>query len=433
MYTFDAVTGSLLRQFKTGSAIVSSPAINNGTLYFGSNDRRLYAINIADDKLVWRYKAEDGINSAPLLVGDMVYVTSSDQYLHAIKTSNGVVKWKYRLPYSALPNSVSVVDNTLYLPSGDTLYALQPGTGLMRWMVKFPSTIATPPVAEGGTVYAIDRSQHLYAISAQRGREIWAKPVKLSFTPAAAPTISGSTLYIPTDRNAIYALSREDGKTIWQYSVEPASNKENVAPPTFTSFAAPLAIANGTLFALSDDGSLSAFRADAVDTSPPIAEKFYPQPGSTLNGTPPLTFAATVADPGSGLDRDSVKLLLDDQPQDIKWEVGKDLVYARTSSKTGAASPPLSNGLHTLTITAQDWRGNVTEEKWSFHVDNSLPVSVNKDPSTPANARNQTPGMGQFPGGPPGANSSGRPNGRQGSRQGNRQGNRPRRPNAPPL
>jgi outer membrane protein assembly factor BamB len=38
--------GTLKWRFKTGGAVVSSPAIDaNGTIYFGSNDLYLYALN----------------------------------------------------------------------------------------------------------------------------------------------------------------------------------------------------------------------------------------------------------------------------------------------------------------------------------------------------------------------------------------------------
>ena len=79
-------TGSLKWKFKTGNEIQSSPAISSdGTIYVGSMDDYLYALN-PNGSLKWKFNTGYGIVSSPAIGSDgTVYVGSYDNYLYAIK------------------------------------------------------------------------------------------------------------------------------------------------------------------------------------------------------------------------------------------------------------------------------------------------------------------------------------------------------------
>lgn len=79
----------LLWAFKADSAVDSSPAIGaDGTLYVGSQDTYLYALN-SDGTLSWRYKTGGGIFSSPAIgPGCVLYFGSDDGYVYAMQ--NGV-------------------------------------------------------------------------------------------------------------------------------------------------------------------------------------------------------------------------------------------------------------------------------------------------------------------------------------------------------
>ena len=82
----------------------SSPAIGSeGTVYVGSNDKKLYAINGRSGVKLWEFETGDseyGVRSSPAIGSDgTVYVGSYDKKLYAIKTSSlGLAKspWPMR-------------------------------------------------------------------------------------------------------------------------------------------------------------------------------------------------------------------------------------------------------------------------------------------------------------------------------------------------
>ena len=119
-------SGSLKWKFRTDSYIYSSPAIgSDGTIYVGSYDNYLYAIN-PDGSLKWKYKTDHWIWSSPAIGSDgTIYVGSYDNYLYAINP-DGSLKWKYKTDEWIDSSPAIGSDGTIYVGSKDgCLYAIQ--------------------------------------------------------------------------------------------------------------------------------------------------------------------------------------------------------------------------------------------------------------------------------------------------------------------
>ena len=92
---------TVLWEFVTGSLVYSSPAIGpDDTIYVGSLDNKLYAINGKSGVKLWEFKTGGRVWSSPSIGSDgTVYVGSGDDKLYAIKTdSKGLAKspWPMR-------------------------------------------------------------------------------------------------------------------------------------------------------------------------------------------------------------------------------------------------------------------------------------------------------------------------------------------------
>ena len=83
-----------------GSAVSSSPAIGaDGTIYVGSGDKKLYAINGKSGVKLWEFVKGSAVSSPAIGSDGTVYVGSQDHKLYAIKTdSKGLAKspWPMR-------------------------------------------------------------------------------------------------------------------------------------------------------------------------------------------------------------------------------------------------------------------------------------------------------------------------------------------------
>ena len=76
-------------RFKTGDAVISSPAVgSNGTIYFGSKDAYFYAVN-PDGTKRWRYQAGGAIHSSPAVGSDgTLYISDTANTLYAVTSSS---------------------------------------------------------------------------------------------------------------------------------------------------------------------------------------------------------------------------------------------------------------------------------------------------------------------------------------------------------
>src|SRR6267378_3779532 len=64
---------ALLWSFKTGGPVKSSAAIVDGRVFIGSENSKLYALNLADGKKLWEFPADGPIESSPLVLDGKVY------------------------------------------------------------------------------------------------------------------------------------------------------------------------------------------------------------------------------------------------------------------------------------------------------------------------------------------------------------------------
>ena len=96
-----ATAGVKLWEFETGERVTSAPAIGpDGTVYVGSWDNKLYAINGKSGVKLWEFETGERVTSTPAIGSDgTVYVGSLDHKLYAFRTdSKGLAKspWPMR-------------------------------------------------------------------------------------------------------------------------------------------------------------------------------------------------------------------------------------------------------------------------------------------------------------------------------------------------
>lgn len=125
-------TNNELWRYKTGGAVVSSPAVLNGVVYIGS-DKNLYAIDAVTVKEQWRFPTGNIISSSPAVSNGVVYVGSRDNYLYAFDAVTGKEKWRFATE-GWVDTSPAVSNGVVYVGSDDkNLYAIDAVSGKKNW------------------------------------------------------------------------------------------------------------------------------------------------------------------------------------------------------------------------------------------------------------------------------------------------------------
>jgi ankyrin repeat protein/outer membrane protein assembly factor BamB len=218
LYALDLSTGALRWKFETGAEVVSSPAVAGGTVYVGSHDHHLYAVDDKTGKMRWKHETGNAVRSSPAVSGGTVYVGSNDGYLYAFDGSTGSVRWKFRTGGPVI-SSPSVSGGTVYAGSTDgRLYSLNAASGEVRWTFDTGALIFSSPVIAEGLVITGNDEGMLHALVEATGEVRWKFKGPGTFFFRGLPAVAGDTLYA-VEFDSLHALSLARGESRWQRGV----------------------------------------------------------------------------------------------------------------------------------------------------------------------------------------------------------------------
>ena len=242
LYALDQQTGAKKWAFSTGARVASSPAVNHGLVYFGSYDGNFYAVDTASGKLRWKFRNAgerrfaathlhgflpvsetmpdpfDTYLSSPAVSNGSVYFGSGDGNIYALDATTGDLKWKFKTG-DVVHASPAIVDGTLYIGSWDSyFYALDSATGKELWRFKTGEDpdihnqvgIQSSATVADGIVYFGCRDSNLYALDASTGKKLWSFNNKGSWV-IVSPVVQAGKLYFATSDTAL--LRELDAKT----------------------------------------------------------------------------------------------------------------------------------------------------------------------------------------------------------------------------
>jgi outer membrane protein assembly factor BamB len=321
VYALDATTGSEKWKFETGGIVHSSPAVCGNTVYTGSWDNHVYALDATTGSEKWKFKTGGIVHSSPALHGNTVYIGSGDGYVYAIDSVTGADRWKYATGDS-VSSSPAIYDNTVYIGSCDGyVYALDATTGTKRW--RYKQHISSSPVVSEGMVY-IGAGDGMYALDALTGEEKWKYGTSGS---VSSPAVSGGTIYvgvyiIPVN-GYVCALDANTGEEKWKCearTIEGYSSPAVSGNTIYVDYAAGIyaldattgeekwkyatgggwsspAVSGGVVYVGSSDCCVYAFAPTTATPNP------TPAPTSTQTTTPtPTTGSISVSSAPSGAD-----------------------------------------------------------------------------------------------------------------------------------
>jgi len=209
-----------------GGACYSSAAVAaDGTVYFGSNDHFLYAVN-PNGTQRWRFDTGGEFVTAPLIAADgAVCVTSHSHALYCLEPG-GQQRWcsTGRYSYLALLPGGDVLGNSIGTGNYG-LCRLAADDGSAAWYRSLPQYLKHPVVGPDDTIYMAGYDGDFYAIDSATGNSVW--ETQLVTGGNSHPSVdSDGCIYVATDSSLEkYAA---DGTYLWH--AEDAAARAGAAP-----------------------------------------------------------------------------------------------------------------------------------------------------------------------------------------------------------
>jgi outer membrane protein assembly factor BamB len=282
-------------KFHTGGSVFSSSAVSDSTLYAGSTDGNLYAVNLETGTQKWKFAAGARVTSSPAVAGGVVYFESYDGNFYALDAASGQLKWKFQTagerrfnakhlhgglpaaesvpdPFDFFLSSATVWNGAVYFGSGDgNIYALDAASGALKWKHPTGDVVHASPALADGTVFLGSWDSYFYALNATTGEEKWR--FKTGDDPdthnqvgiqSSAAVVDGVVYFGCRDSN-LYAVDASTGQKKWAFN-----NKGSwvIGSP---------AVRNGTVYFATSDSSLF-YALDAKSGTPIFSLNFKQWP-----------------------------------------------------------------------------------------------------------------------------------------------------------
>jgi outer membrane protein assembly factor BamB len=235
-------------KFKTGAAVISTPAVLDGTAYFGSNDHYLYAVNLTDGMQRWKFKTDGRVTSSPAVYQGRVYFGSYDGNIYSVDAKTGEQRWKFASegehrftarhihgadpaaesmpdPFDLYLSSPTVLQDTVYVGSGDgNIYAINAASGALRWKFHTGNVVHASPALANDTVYVGSWDSFFYALNAKSGQERWRFKTGEDHVTSnqvgiqSSAVIADGVVYFGCRDSNLYALDAATGAKKWAFS-----------------------------------------------------------------------------------------------------------------------------------------------------------------------------------------------------------------------
>ena len=284
-------------------------AVSGSTVFATTGRADVLALDAGTGAIRWRMPLGGPARSAPTVADGRVFVTTIDNRLVSLNAASGERQWQYQAGATSttlLGQSAPAVSDGFVVAgfgSGE-LIAVRAESGALSWTDSLASArgrnslvdlsaIRALPVVDRGRVFAIGVGGLLVSLDLRTGRRLWEREVGGTETP----WLAGDWLFVQTIDQTLAAISRDDGRVRWVTDLPRYDNPEkkkdalfwtgpvlaggklilagsneqalSVDPQTGrviglqelrdSAALAPVAAA-GTLFILTDDGNLQAFR-----------------------------------------------------------------------------------------------------------------------------------------------------------------------------
>jgi len=240
-FAIDAATGRERWTFATGPLVAwpwghesgdvytSSPTFEQGTVFFGAGDGRVYALNAATGKEKWHAQTDGRVRASPAVDASRVYVGSADGRVYAFDRATGATKWRFEtegvklrsgdfgFDRRTVQSSPAVANGTVFVGARDGwIYAIDAEKGSEKWRFDHKvSWINTSPAVVDGVVYAgSSDAQFVQALDAATGKELWRTKTGVTWS---SPGIAGDMIYVGDGAGRVNAIDRKSGELRWSF------------------------------------------------------------------------------------------------------------------------------------------------------------------------------------------------------------------------
>ncbi len=286
-------------------AVYGTPFIAEDALYVGGYDNVLYALSL-DGQERWVEPLGDAIVGGPAVSDNLVLVGSSDGNMYALDTDEGTEQWRFQTG-GKVWSTPAIANGVAYFGSLDhSVYAVSLREGEEQWMFSTGGAVAASPVVANGRVYVGAFDGVFYAIDAATGNEVWSFDGATNWYWGRA-VVHGDIILAPSLDGSLYAISVNTGGLLWKVDTDgPIVGSPAVVSDSMIA----LASADGKIRLVGLDGSV----LDACNVDEEVRTSIVAQDDFVYFGARDHSIRALQIKPNGNPDEEWVHFTNQDSP-----------------------------------------------------------------------------------------------------------------------
>ena len=191
---------------------VSTPAVDSGMLFIGSEDRRLFGFDYSGSKLqkLWEYELSGACRMKPFVSqsGGYVAAATTDGFVYAVDKKSGAYKWNFVVKSPVIGNIVSGIISGaehLFFGSDSGIFYCLDSSGKRLWQYTAGGKIRTEPVIHNGRIWFGSADNSMYALDMTTGKESFR--FKADGNIYGKPLISGNRIIFGSTDGYIHSIN----------------------------------------------------------------------------------------------------------------------------------------------------------------------------------------------------------------------------------
>ena len=217
LYALDESDGSVRWRFKSRRGIVSKPAVNAELVVFGSEDKSVYAVSRSSGRTVWTLRTDAAVRSSPTVDARSCVIGSDDGFVYRIDRSRGVVTWRYKTWGPVRSSPATSGDKVLFGSDDGYMYSVNREGGSLHWRHQIGSPVVSSPLIVDSNVIVGASDGGVRAFAVADGKLRWI--AQTAKAVIASPVEADNVIYVGSADGHVYALNANTGAIIWKQHV----------------------------------------------------------------------------------------------------------------------------------------------------------------------------------------------------------------------
>jgi len=272
LLALDLLTGEVRWTYTTNAPVVASPCVHEGRVFVGDLDGVFHAVDARTGDPLWTALTEQQILSPANVFGDTVIVGSDDYCLYCYRQDDGTPLWNFKITDFVRAGPTVFDGKVAFVGCDGFLRVLDPTSGTEQFSLKLASNVGSMAAWRNERLHVTTYDGPVMAVDVSTQQVVWKWPPPGNAHLSASPAVNDDVVVVAAENGRVWGLNAATGTRLWGF----AARDTIVSSPVISAGRVYFGSDDGHVYGLALADGTQRWRFDAgaaVSASPAIAQR----------------------------------------------------------------------------------------------------------------------------------------------------------------